>query len=299
MEDHVINLLPPGTLDGVPYKSDITVAHLLDHQSGLHNFNGDDSHDFYADLYGDPQWGTRRWTPMELLAYAKMPVHKPTGKPGERTSYSSNGYIVLQMALEHLEKKPLHEIYRELLFSPLEMKTAGVEGADFAAEQIADSYARPAIEDAVGPSPFRNRKRIRDDGLVNLNKGLTYYNAWAQGAGAVAVSEQDLAKFVEAVEAGRFTALKDQEMQFAQAKQKPNSRFEWNRGSRGIQATIVFAPHDEATVIVLNNASNSGPSSNNTARLLLAASSKRSNATAPSNPGDAANHGPGVCSSVP
>lgn len=272
LQDQAINLLPPGTLDGVPYKNEITVAHLLDHQSGLHNFNGDDSQDFFADLYGDPQWGTRRWTPMELLGYAKKPAHQPTGKPGERTSYSSTGYIILEMALEHLEKKPLDAIYRELFFDPLEMKTAGVEGADFGTEQIADSYARPDTEE--GSSPFRNRKRIRSDGLVNLSKGLKYYNAWAHGAGAVAMSVQDLAKFMEAVESGRLTVLKDQEAQFARAKQKPNAHFEWNGGSRGIQATIVFEPHDAMMVIVLNNASNSGPSSHDTARLLLAAACK-------------------------
>lgn len=271
LSDRAVTLLPVGTLNGIPFANEITVAHLLDHTSGLHNFNGEDSRDFFRDLFSDPQRGTRLWTSLELLVYTKKPEHRPTGRPGEKKAYSSTGYILLEMIIEHLERKPFPQLFRERLFEPLGMKSAGVEGVDFPASEIVDSYARPAGSDLTPPSPFTGRKAVRRDGLVNLSAGLNHYNAWARSAGAVAMNVEDLAKFMEAVEQGRFTVLRDQAEEFERARRKPNGCLEWNGGSWGIQTTILFEPTYEVTVIVLTNSSNSGPGSHDIAKSLLAA----------------------------
>jgi CubicO group peptidase (beta-lactamase class C family) len=269
LSDRVIKLVPPGALEGIPFAGEITVAHLLDHTSGLHNFNGEDSRDFFTDLFSDPRRGSRLWLAGELLAYAKKSEHRPTGRPGEKKSYSSTGFIVLEMILENVERKPFPQLFRERLFEPLGMKSAGVEGADFGAREIVDSYARPARFEAQA-SPFTGRKPVRPDGLVNLSAGLDHYNAWARAAGAVAANINDLATFMEAVQEGRFTVLRDQTAEFARLKQTPNKYFDWNGGSWGVQATILFEPFRDLTVIVLSNASNSGPGSNDIAKNLLA-----------------------------
>jgi D-alanyl-D-alanine carboxypeptidase len=271
LSDRASTLLPAGVLDGIPFANEITVAQLLDHTSGLHAFNGDDSRDFFADLFSDPRRGTRLWTAGELLAYAKKAQHRPTARPGEKMSYSSSGYILLETIIENIERKPFPQLLREHLFEPLGMKSAGVEGADFGASEIVDSYARSRSTDLAQPSPFTGRKAVRSDGLVNLSAGLDQYNAWARAAGAVAANTEDLAKFMEAVEQGRYRVLRDQIAEFARSKAKPNACFDWNGGSWGIQATILFEPSRELTVIVLTNASNSGPGSHDIARNLLAA----------------------------
>ncbi len=271
LSDRAVGLLPAGTLDGIPHAEEITVTHLLDHTSGLHNFNGNDGQDFVADLYSDPRRATRVWTNAELLAYAKKPAHQPTGRPGEKMSYSSTGYIVLEMILEHREGKPYPQLFREHLFAPLNMKTAGVEGIDLRGTDIADSYSRPEGADRKPPSPFAGRKNIRPDGLVNLSAGLDHYNAWARAAGAVAASADDLGRFMSAVEAGRVAVMTNQQAQFAAARLKPGALFDWNGGSRGIQTTILFEPGRDITVIVLTNASNAGTSSHDIAKLLLTA----------------------------
>jgi CubicO group peptidase (beta-lactamase class C family) len=154
------------------------------------------------------------------------------------------------------------------------MKSSGVEGADFTANEIADSYARPAVADLARPNPFAGTKPVRGDGLVNLSTGLRYYNSWAQGAGSVAASVVDLGKFMEAVVKGRIEVLQEQARQFAGAKQKQGSKFDWNGGSWGIQATILYEPSRDLTVIVLTNASNAGPSSHQLALDLLKAAQK-------------------------
>lgn len=271
LTDRAVTLAPPGTLDGIPYADQITVAQLLEHKSGIYNFNGEDGADFFADLYSDPRRGSRSWTAGELLAYARRPGHRPTGRPGERVSYSSTGYIVLETILERITGKPFAAVYRELVFGPLEMRSAGVEGADFGADSIVSSYAKPEPGDRSGPSPFGGRRPVREDGLVDLSSGLTQYNGWARGAGAVAASVQDLARFMDAVAAGRVTVLSDQDSVFAQARRKPDSYFDWNGGSWGIQATILFEPYRDLTVIVLSNGSNVGQSSHDIARDLLSA----------------------------
>jgi len=283
LSDRAVMLLPPDALKGIPYADEITVAHLLDHTGGLHNFNGENSRDFYSDLFSDPQRGTRVWTAADLLAYAKKPEHRPTARPGQKKSYSSTGYILLEGIIEHVGHKPFPQLFREHLFNPIGMKSAGVEGADLGAKEIADSYARPSGNDGQNPSPFTGRKAVRSDGLVNLSAGLDHYNAWARAAGAVAANIEDLAKFMEAVEEGRYTVLRDQVAEFARLKGKPNACFDWNGGSWGIQATILFEPFRNITVIVLTNASNSGPGSHDIAKNLLAAARETPASANPSN----------------
>ena len=175
------------------------------------------------------------------------------------------------MMTEHLEGKPFPQLFRERLFEPLGMKSAGVEGVDFPASEIVDSYARPGGRDLAQPSPFAGREAARPDGLVNLSAGLNHYNAWARSAGAAAMNVEDLAKFMEAVERGRFTVMRDQAGEFERVKRKPNGCLDWNGGSWGVQATILFEPSHELTVIVLTNSSNSGPGSHDIAKSLLAA----------------------------
>ncbi len=46
-------------------------------------------------------------------------------EPGERYSYSGEGYVWLQKVVEHLKQKPLDEIAQEYVFDPLEMERSG------------------------------------------------------------------------------------------------------------------------------------------------------------------------------
>ncbi|HWT12363.1 MAG TPA: serine hydrolase domain-containing protein [Allosphingosinicella sp.] len=278
LADRAVDRLPAGTLAGIPHGDRITIAHLLEHRSGLHNFNGAAGADFFQDLYGDPARGARRWTALELLSYARRPANPPTGPSGDAQAYSSTGYILLELIAEHVSGRPLAQLYRELIFAPLGMTRTGVEGDDLAAADIVDSYGRPP-DDVSAPSAFAGRPRVRPDGLLNLSGGLTYYNAWARGAGASASTASDLARFMRAVIAGRQTVIAEQMPTFAAAAARPTASFSWNGGSAGIQSSILYAPHGDIVVIVLTNGTNSGPGSYDIGRSLLAAA--RAEAAAP------------------
>ncbi len=251
LSDRAVTRLPRGILAGIPYADSVTIEQLLEHTSGLHNFNGRNGHDFVADLYRAGSRPRIRGA-AELIAYARKPSNPPTGKPGESRSYSSTGYIVLEMIAEHVTSTPLPKLYRQLIFEPLGMTRSGAEGYDLNASDIVDSYARPM--DLSGPNPFAKRPVVRADGLVNLSSGLSHYNAWARGAGAVASTAGDLAKFMRAVTANRLIVLRDQAQQFASAQQRATASFNWNGGSAGIQASIFYAPAGDITIIVLMNA---------------------------------------------
>ena len=271
LDDVAARHVAAGALDRIPSGDAITIAQLLEHRSGLHNFNGAPGNDFFTELFADPTRSSRQWVASDLLAYATKPSNRPTAAPGLERNYSSTGYIVLQAVIEHLERQPFAAAFKRYLFDPLDMTRAGVEGADLTADDLASSYARPAAGERNSPTPFGTRPAIRSDGLVNVSSGLRYYNSWAQAAGAAAAPADDLMRFMAAVKAGRMTVLADQRAQFSAAALKPGASFSWNGGSWGIQATIVYEPHTDVTVVVLTNGSNAGDGSLDIARRLLEA----------------------------
>ena len=274
LTDRAVDRLPAGTLAGIPNAEQITIEELLEHSSGLHNFNGPNGADFFQELYGDPNRGSRIWTARELLAFAARPGNRPVNAPGERRDYSSTGYIILELIAEQLTGEPLAGLYDRLLFRPYGMTLSGVEGSTLRGSDIAPSYGRP--DGPIPPaSPFAGRTPVRGDGLINLSAGLEYYNAWARGAGAVSSTACDLASFMRAVTDGRLIVLKNQARFFEGARTAGSGSYNWNGGSAGVQSSIFYAPAGEVVVIVLTNGTNSGPASLELGRSLFAAARRR------------------------
>ena len=94
----------------------ITITQLLSMRSGLYNYTM--APELAASLDHDP---TKTWNPDELLDIANK--HGPPGfARGERFEYCNTNYLLLGLIAEKVEAKPLAVIFKERLFTPLDMK---------------------------------------------------------------------------------------------------------------------------------------------------------------------------------
>jgi D-alanyl-D-alanine carboxypeptidase len=99
-----------------------TLRQLLAHTSGLPNYFRDEA--FMALLREQPG---RAWRPVELVDHAA--AHgTPRFPPGQGFEYSDTGYVVAGILVEQATGRPLHEVYRELVFDPLGMERTWLEG---------------------------------------------------------------------------------------------------------------------------------------------------------------------------
>ena len=91
--------------------SDITVHHLLTHQSGIPN---------YTDITGDTPEAIDSLTNQQAL---DLVLQDPTLDflPGTNTSYCNTGYIILAMAVERLTNMNYADFLGENIFEPLGM----------------------------------------------------------------------------------------------------------------------------------------------------------------------------------
>lgn len=85
--------LPKPYIDGDPRLQKITARIVLSHRTGFPNWRGD----------------------------GPLTIHFT---PGERFSYSGEGFIYLQKVVEQVEGKPLNDVMQELVFTPLGMNSS-------------------------------------------------------------------------------------------------------------------------------------------------------------------------------
>jgi D-alanyl-D-alanine carboxypeptidase len=95
----------------LPNGSELTLRHLLRHQSGLaHHIN---ERAFWKALMADPD---RVWKPDELVAFV---LDRPAAfAPGAGFRYSDTNYVLVGMALEAAAGRPFYSLVRERLLEP-------------------------------------------------------------------------------------------------------------------------------------------------------------------------------------
>ena len=126
----------------------ITVAHLLQHTSGLYDYASDV--DFQTIVLGDPE---RHWTRADQVLMA-MEGGDPLGEPGEVFAYSDTGYVLLGDIIERATGDTLAAAFRELLrFDELGLRL------DVAGGHRARSGWRAADGQPVLRDPGHGRRR--------------------------------------------------------------------------------------------------------------------------------------------
>jgi CubicO group peptidase (beta-lactamase class C family) len=180
-EDRLTDIFP----DFPEYGKSITIRHLLNHSSGLLN---------YEDLM--PTYAAD--TPVEQIqikdaAVLDLLINQRTTKftPGAKWDYSNSGYVLLGLIVEKMSGKPFRQFLHDRIFFPLKMKRTLV-------------FERGKNE--VSDRAFGHTKEL--DGWHQTDQSPT---SATQGDGGIYSSLEDLARWDRSLR--ERTLLSDKEMQ--------------------------------------------------------------------------------------
>jgi D-alanyl-D-alanine carboxypeptidase len=133
IDDPMAKYLPDDLIRGIhiyegrDYSHEITIAQLLAHTSGIADYYDEKSKDgttLFETFVADQK---RTWTVDETVAWARNNM-VPNFKPGAAASYSDTNYQLLGRIIESVTGKPLHVVYDEFFFRPLELKSTWLIG---------------------------------------------------------------------------------------------------------------------------------------------------------------------------
>jgi D-alanyl-D-alanine carboxypeptidase len=161
----------------VPNGNKITIRQLLNHTSGLADFETDPRY-LKPYLAGNFAY---HWTPRELV---RMGVsHKPTFPPGRGYSYSNTNYVVAQLIVERATGRTLGAELKRRIFSPLHLDETSYPTKPGLPNPYAHGYmllGKPPATDVTGLSP-----------------------SLAPGSGGIVSTVEDIADFYRALLSGR------------------------------------------------------------------------------------------------
>lgn len=118
LDEHLMNGLH--IYKGTDYSDNITIKHLLTQTSGLN----DVFFHLLKMMISDPNL---EFTVREALEWGKTKL-KPVGKPGQKHFYTDTNYYLLGLIIENITKQPFHRVVHEMIFEPLGMDNAYING---------------------------------------------------------------------------------------------------------------------------------------------------------------------------
>ncbi|SDW33495.1 D-alanyl-D-alanine carboxypeptidase [Lutibacter oricola] len=108
-------------IDDVDYSNEITIAHLLQHTSGLSDYFSDKTMDGTPRLIDQLLLNPSKiYNPIELIQFYKDKM-KPIFPPGKGYHYTDTEYVLLGLIIEKVSGLELHKFYKEHIFKPLKM----------------------------------------------------------------------------------------------------------------------------------------------------------------------------------
>jgi D-alanyl-D-alanine carboxypeptidase len=171
----VIEPFVPGL---VPGGDQITIRQLLQHTSGLPDFEDDPR---YLEPYLSGDYG-HYWSPRQLVEMAlSHPVRFPPGRT-EITSYSNTNYVLLGMIVEAVTGRPIGDVLEQRLFRPLHLSDTSYPTEPGLPEPYAHGYL------SLGGPPID---------VTGLSPSLS------PASGAIVATAVDVADFYRALLAGR------------------------------------------------------------------------------------------------
>ncbi|WP_162499776.1 serine hydrolase domain-containing protein [Mucilaginibacter terrigena] len=154
----------------MPNAGKITVAMMLSHRSGLHNFTNDPA---YGGYMATPQ------THEQLLS--RMAAMAPDFEPGEKYAYCNTNFVLLGYIIEKITGKPYAEEIKERIVSKI---------------GLADTYYGGKINVANSEAlPYKYNGGWQEGPQTDMSIPA--------GAGAIESTPADLVKFADALFSGK------------------------------------------------------------------------------------------------
>ena len=188
LDDPMSKYLSEGLIQGIhvykgkDYSHEITIKQLLSHTSGIADYytekpKGEKS---LFDLFLEKP--ERPWTVEETIQRAQKDL-KPNFQPGTDTSYSDTNFQLLGKIIEAVTGKPLHTVYEDSIFRPLDLK---------------HTWLIERSEPQVASSAFPANVFYKD---VNITRTRSNGAYWAEG-GIVSTAEE-MILFLKGLNEGR------------------------------------------------------------------------------------------------
>jgi D-alanyl-D-alanine carboxypeptidase len=177
LDDPMSKYLPADLVRGIhvykgkDYSSEITINQLLSQTSGIADYytekSAKDDKDLFELFLEEPE---RSWTVDETIARARDDL-EPHFPPGTDAFYSDTNFQLLGKIIENVTHKPLHIVYEDFLFRPLELKHTWLIG-----------YSEPSVTPSTAPADVFHK----DMNITNIRSNGAY---WADG-GIVSTAEE-------------------------------------------------------------------------------------------------------------
>lgn len=142
LEDKVVNYIDKDILRkltlyrGHSYENELTIAHLLRHQSGIVDYLNKGA----VHRNGLNTSPNRNYTLKERLEYAiRVGDNSAVSKPG-KYHYSNTNYILLGIIAEQLEKKNISQIFEERIIKPLGLANTSLHPENNSLEKMFKGY---------------------------------------------------------------------------------------------------------------------------------------------------------------
>ncbi|GEM_PF-1555115 len=138
------------------YMNEITIEHLLRHQSGLI-----DHEDWFDSIYIHHK---KVFTTEEFYDFINQPLFF---RPGTQYSYSNSGYAVLSMILEKITDQSFQDVIVENVGTPLQMQSLGMWPENWDRESATMGYE--LTEEGVDTSFHMMTEGMKGDGGLSAN----------------------------------------------------------------------------------------------------------------------------------
>ena len=181
VEEHLPGVVSGGGHDG----SAITIRDLLQHTSGIYDYNNDEAWNPFNALEIFEERRFYHYQPAELVAVAMR--HPPIFEPGTARSYSNTNYVLAGMIIEAVTGNPWAEEVRDRIIEPLGLAQTTIANGP----EMPDPHAR-------GYYQFPDGGPLVDVTLLDPSAG--------DAGGAIISTPEDVTRFFSALLGGELLA---------------------------------------------------------------------------------------------